>query len=410
MGFDNIKDKLSKLEPIFLQTLTAYNVDWENRTHRALAFHRLPIEQLTEYIQVINEVQQEAAIMRYDDKLLTVGGGGRAISIKEFINGFLNWAAGSGKAMCFEERFASFQNYFSKSTVTSLQTCYLFNFQADLGVVELPSGLRIRPPTHEESRTQMKEEHFPFSPANFVLEKVTELEIQVSSTTPDEGRPDPIKEKKAFANALAHIGAAPEAFNHLVNCFHTLKPCATYVDGTIYDRFDGYAEMVHGGSSRSHINPNPKLLGESFRLSENELPSIAKYFDLITNKTHKKFALASRRLSFAKTRNQTEDQVLDLCIALEALFLPKSSTELNFRLGMRLGKTLGSDADEACDIFEFAKNFYGLRSKVAHGEELPHSIDEDVKRAEELLRQSLGMYLSNQVQFSDDNMNRALLE
>lgn len=406
MGFDNIKDKLSKLEPIFLQTLTAYNVDWENRIHRALAFHNLSIEQLPEYIQVINEMQQEATIMRYDGKLLTVGGGGRSVSLKEFINGFLNWAADSRTAMCFEERFSSFKNYFSKSTVTSLQTCYLFNFQTDLGVIELPNELRIRPATHEKSRTLTKKDHFLFGPANFILEKVTELEIQVSSTNADEGEQDP----KEFKKALAHISAAPEAFNHLVNCFHALKPCATYVDGTIYDRFDGYAEMVHGGSSRSHINPNPRLIGESFRLSENELPSIAKYFNLITSRTHKKFALASRRLSFAKTRNQTEDQVLDLCIALEALFLPKSSTELSFRLGMRLGKTLGSDTDEACKIFEFAKNFYGLRSKVAHGEELPHSIEEDVKRAEELLRQSLGMYLSNQVQFSDDNMNRALLE
>lgn len=406
MGFDNVKDKLSKLEPIFLQTLTTNNVDWENPIHRAHTFDKLAIEQLPEYIQVIKEVQQEAEIMRYDCKLLTVGGSGSSESIKAFINRFLSWAAGSGKAICFEERFDSFKNYFSSGTVTSLQSCYLYNFKTDLKCIELPNKLRIRPLTQQESKLLKEKNRFPYVPVNFMLEKVTELEIQVSSTTTDESMTDPIQLKKA----IAHISAAPEAFNHLVNCFHTLKPCATYVDGTIYDRFDGYAEMVHGGGSRSHINPNPKLFGDTFSLSQEELPSIEKYFDLITSNAHKKFALASRRLSFAKTRNQVEDKVLDLCIALEALYLPKSSTELSFRLGMRLGKILGSDVNEACEIFAFAKKFYGLRSKVAHGEELPNSIDEDVKKAEELLRQSLGAYLSNQVQFSDDHLNRILLE
>lgn len=81
--------------------------------------------------------------------------------------------------------------------------------------------------------------------------------------------------------------------------------------------------------------------------------------------------LSMRRLSFADKRDRIEDQVLDLVIAAEALYLSDSGDkqELNFRASLRAAIWLDPDTNRVTRrrAFDLLKAAYGLRSAVAHG-------------------------------------------
>jgi hypothetical protein len=65
------------------------------------------------------------------------------------------------------------------------------------------------------------------------------------------------------------------------------------------------------------------------------------------------------------TRTGREDQLVDLVIALEALFSPSRGGELAFRIAHRAALLLGSDLEERKTIAAFLKKVYGGRSHLA---------------------------------------------
>jgi Apea-like HEPN len=117
---------------------------------------------------------------------------------------------------------------------------------------------------------------------------------------------------------------------------------------------------------------------------------------------HKALALALRRLGYQAHRERVEDELVDILIAAEALYLSDVGyEELGFRLALR--------AAALCDpqklgltrrnVFDLMKSAYGVRSKIVHGE-VPKAMDLKVKRTqvsltdfvqatEEVIRQGL---------------------
>jgi len=66
-------------------------------------------------------------------------------------------------------------------------------------------------------------------------------------------------------------------------------------------------------------------------------------------------------------RARAEDQILDLMIAAEALFLPEESGELSYRLALRGAHFLGTELGSRTAVYQFLRNAYAVRSKIAHG-------------------------------------------
>lgn len=91
---------------------------------------------------------------------------------------------------------------------------------------------------------------------------------------------------------------------------------------------------------------------------------------------HTEIAIALRRFHFAAQRKRSEDRLIDLLIAAEALFLPDGGGELRYRLSQRLAFFLHDDPTKRMDVFEDIKKAYDIRSKIVHGKQ-----PEDVKRA-----------------------------
>jgi hypothetical protein len=96
---------------------------------------------------------------------------------------------------------------------------------------------------------------------------------------------------------------------------------------------------------------------------------------------HKALALAVRRLGYQAYRERVEDELVDILIAAEALYLSDVGyEELNFRLALR--------AAALCDpqklrmtrrnVFDLMRSAYGVRSKIVHGD-VPKPKDLKVK-------------------------------
>lgn len=105
------------------------------------------------------------------------------------------------------------------------------------------------------------------------------------------------------------------------------------------------------------------------------------------------FDLAATRYHYHHTKDSEVEQLLDLTIALEALFSPRNRMELSFRISQNVALMLGNDATERRDIFDFAKKMYGKRSEFVHGGKDPIESGEvtvaDIQRLGDLVRQAL---------------------
>jgi hypothetical protein len=101
-------------------------------------------------------------------------------------------------------------------------------------------------------------------------------------------------------------------------------------------------------------------------------------------------------------RAKLEDRLIDVAIALEALFSPKEKTELRFRISHRAALLLGRDAAERQEIGRFLRTIYDGRSALVHegaspftprqmkGKEKPARLSsDDLRRAGDLVRQAI---------------------
>jgi len=113
---------------------------------------------------------------------------------------------------------------------------------------------------------------------------------------------------------------------------------------------------------------------------------------------------ALRRFSFAADRTLPDDEIVDLMIAAETLFLTEMGRqdrgELRFRLATRAASLLGTTLDERVRLFKFMRRAYDARSVIVHGgvpseddlqglDGLPASIHKFADDLERALRETL---------------------
>jgi hypothetical protein len=121
----------------------------------------------------------------------------------------------------------------------------------------------------------------------------------------------------------------------------------------------------------------------------------------------KALALALRRLSYQAYRQRAEDEMVDILVAAEALYLSDlGPSELGFRLALRASAL--SDAAKLGmtrrEVFDLMKAAYNVRSKIVHGDEparkdmkvkgVPKPLPDFVQASEEVLRQGLRQALA----------------
>jgi hypothetical protein len=111
---------------------------------------------------------------------------------------------------------------------------------------------------------------------------------------------------------------------------------------------------------------------EPYVLVDDEVTGFREFW-LAFKEIHARSVISSalRRFNFAADRALPDDEIVDLMIAAEALFLQEIDEryrgELSYRLALRAASFLGKTLQERLRLFKFMRRAYNARSVVVHG-------------------------------------------
>ncbi|ROS05721.1 hypothetical protein EDC56_1271 [Sinobacterium caligoides] len=141
-----------------------------------------------------------------------------------------------------------------------------------------------------------------------------------------------------------------------------------------------------------------ELEEKSFKLQSYLHQKSSSTFNEFVDKQFSRTGRALRFISAARTECHPAIKISHYCSALESLFSTDSS-ELVHKLSERIAIFLKDYGYDPCDIFDEIKSFYGIRSKVTHGDSIqPKKIDKIPNlsvRCDELTRVILNIILNN---------------
>jgi hypothetical protein len=105
-----------------------------------------------------------------------------------------------------------------------------------------------------------------------------------------------------------------------------------------------------------------------FELTATQAPLVPPlYRYLAADSPPAAFALALRRFTSSYQRVSDEDRLIDYWVAFEALYAPDQTSELRFRVSLRIARLLGSTRDDRVSLFAAMRRSYDWRSHIVHG-------------------------------------------
>ena len=112
--------------------------------------------------------------------------------------------------------------------------------------------------------------------------------------------------------------------------------------------------------------------GEPYVLAGDDVPRFCDFWlEFKVARRDRVVESGLRRFGYARERALAEDEIVDLMIAAESLFLSEMNTrgrgELRFRLAARAASLLGSTVDERLSVWRFMRGAYDARSVIVHG-------------------------------------------
>ena len=133
----------------------------------------------------------------------------------------------------------------------------------------------------------------------------------------------------------------------------------------------------------------PYVKSPAYHLGAGELESI-RHLQVAHEATSERgYRLATRRFDSSYDRLQEEDRLLDLWIALEALFAPDGQRgEITYKVSRRIPFALSDERGRRVEISNLVKRSYDARSKIVHGDLVP-DLKSIVDETEDVLRNAL---------------------
>ena len=138
-----------------------------------------------------------------------------------------------------------------------------------------------------------------------------------------------------------------------------------------------------------------------FHMHEDTVRALQGFFDeyhLVVSQMPASLQLAFTRFNASYEKRDIVDRLIDLIIALEALFTDHNPGEVAFKVALRCGFWLKPPGKEREALFRTIKRAYGMRSDAVHARanKAPPT-DEQAEKLEGIVRDCLRKYLDQQV-------------
>jgi|SRR5258708_6507114 len=302
----------------------------------------------------------------------------------------------------FNEHYKAFEELFYSDTMRFVDTVRLHNFESEVEEIVLEEGLAIRRlPQVQDVQTKIQEmsyrPYIQFSKSEFVIERKNTKQKMVGRFR-SEPSPEQLERE---------LNESVDLFDIVIKALRVLKSSGVYREHGVTTEtltFSPYAVI----STRVSFFENT-VLGDKCKLTAQEANELKALYAKVKQASNQTFKIASSRLGFGMERRFEVDKLLDYMIGLESLYLPDGNDELTFRLSLRVAFVVNHDMTERKNLFKFLKKMYGVRSKIAHGKK--HELSkEDISKTEQILRQSLKIYLDNPGAFTSDVLDNIYFE
>jgi hypothetical protein len=184
---------------------------------------------------------------------------------------------------------------------------------------------------------------------------------------------------------------APPEFDRTVTALRLLKPGAAshpLVSHRLeYPRFGTPSPLGFAGDVWS---PAAAVLGTDYTLAPQDVPDLVALLSAHWPAVHGRADLALTRFDYAYERARPEDRLIDLWVALEALFLGREEQqELAYRAALRVAHFVEAPGAARERAFREVKRSYSDRSKVVHGDRASGDVGQTVEYLESVLRKAL---------------------
>ncbi len=178
--------------------------------------------------------------------------------------------------------------------------------------------------------------------------------------------------------------------------------------------------------SKYEIDVIPKNPLKMKKMEKKQVTQIYNALNLIdfSQKGNKFLEIAKKRFVTGLARTDKIDQLIDLMISLESLYV-SSPGEITVRLSNRVATVLGKNDVDREDIWKFTKKVYNMRSGIVHGEGLRsteingkmYTLDEIIEKLIQMNRQSILIFIklanhyneNNKIDKISDDIDKALI-
>lgn len=292
----------------------------------------------------------------------------------------------------FNQEYTNFEELFYSEKLNYVDSTALYNFQCEETVIDLHDGIAIKTMIVElpEPEYDFKRGYATFSKSPFVIQRMYETSKIIKSGAPSEP-----KEPLAIPGKN-ELNTSSDIFDRVINSLRILKSSGVYRDHKINSEIKTF--HPHSGVLTTSPFFENIVMGEKCILAKSEIGELSDIYQFITQEDNLRFNIAMRRLNLGMERRNIEDKLIDYMIGFEALYLPDENNELTFRLSLRIAYLMG-DRKNRKEIFNFVKKMYVTRSKIVHGNKYELTND-DIKSSEELLRDSLKLWIKDKTNFS----------
>lgn len=200
--------------------------------------------------------------------------------------------------------------------------------------------------------------------------------------------------EKTLTAKERHTFEASDVTQSIILAMRILKEGHVFGNDVFYIRLSKKRGLV---SLSHHQNLNPQgVRGGDYPLDFKEIPDLKKLvkkLQKIDFSKRKSLQLACKRFQRTYEEGNSEDQLIDLMIAFEALFLrgKKGVSQRGETIAVACSMLLGKNEGEREEIRNSLKKAYSIRNSIVHGAEHKEGLDlyEFVGQIEVYLRKSI---------------------